>query len=110
MKEEEQAALDKFVTLAKSKDVPPHLCEGLGRYVLFGIFPGSFLIAFMSHDFHGVMSYGDDMSIAGLKPTRIFVFNNLPIACRGSEKNMFEWSLHAKEVGAVELIKLVGNC
>jgi len=110
MTEKEQDAMDKVMSLAYRKGVPEHLCEGLARWYLFGILPGSYLESLLKHDLRGVMDYGDEDSIAGLKATWVFIYNNFPGLVWGSEENMAEWQKHIKEVGVEELSELAGNC
>lgn len=71
--------------------VPEHLREGLARYVIFGIKPGSFLCAVIGNDLHGAIRYGDDDSLAGIKPIITFLYNSTPASCFGSALRRDEW-------------------
>jgi len=71
--------------------VPEHLREGLARYVIHGIVPGSFLSAVLGNDLHGAIRYGDDDSLAGIKPIITFLYNSTPAACFGSALRRDEW-------------------
>jgi len=107
MTEQEQARLDKFVTLAADHDVPAHLRTGLGLYYLLGVIPGDFLMAFLSHDFRGMMAHGDDNSIAGLKTLYMFMYNCVPSVCWGSRGNVELWPARAKAQGIMTLSGMV---
>lgn len=71
--------------------VPEHLREGLARYVIHGIHPGSFLCAVIDNNLHGAIRYGDDDSLAGIKAIITFLWNSTPAACFGSKDRRFEW-------------------
>ena len=71
--------------------VPEHLRDGLARYVIHGIVPGSFLCAVLGNDLHGAIRYGDDDSLAGIKSIITFLWNSTPAACFGTAARVDEW-------------------
>lgn len=79
--------------------VPEHLREGLARYILRGITPGSFLRAVLCNDLHGAIRHGDDDSIAGLRDIIMFLNNDCPTGCFGHPEKFSDWCRHGGFVG-----------
>lgn len=77
--------------------VPEHLREGLARYVIHGIIPGSFLQAVISNDLHGAIHLGDDDSLAGIKSILSFLWNSTPSQCFGDRVRLMQWHGLARE-------------
>ena len=72
-------------------DVPVHLQEGLRRYLDYGIPPGHFLTAVLSHDLFDAINRGDDESIAGLVPLVRWLANKAPARSHGSRAIVAAW-------------------
>ncbi len=77
--------------------VPEHLREGLARYVIHGIIPGSFLQAVIGNDLHGAIRLGDDDSLAGIKSILSFLWNSTPAQCFGDRVRLVQWRGLARE-------------
>jgi hypothetical protein len=71
--------------------VPERLWEGIRRYVLYGIRPGSFLEAFFSNDLYEVLARGDREAVAALVPMMRFVHSRCPAVCKGSPERYRTW-------------------
>ena len=71
--------------------VPPHLREGLQRYILTGGLVGQYLTALLDNDLREVVARGDDESLAGLRGTVQFLHNFCPGRCWGSPAIRQEW-------------------
>lgn len=79
--------------------VPEHLREGLARYILRGIPPGSFLRAVLCNDLYGAIRHGDDDSIAGLLDIIMFLSNDCPTGCFGHPEKFSDWCRQGGFVG-----------
>lgn len=66
---------DSFRAALADSLVPPHLHEGLVRWVEFGIPPGSFLRSVIANDLLGAVSRADDHSLAALPAIVSFLGN-----------------------------------
>lgn len=71
--------------------VPEHLREGLARYVIRGILPGSFLQAVITNDLRMSIRCGDEDSIAGIGAVVTFLWNSTPAQCFGDRNKMNNW-------------------
>lgn len=79
---------------SSSTRVPPHLHEGILRYVCDGIPPGAFMNAVITNDLRGAFEYGDDKSIASLHAIVAWFYNHAPSGCWGSTERMIAWTRH----------------
>jgi hypothetical protein len=71
--------------------VPPHLHDGLVRYLCDGILPGSFLQAALADDFTLAAARADPVSLEGLVRLRIFL-SLLPASCWGSADRLLAYT------------------
>lgn len=72
-------------------EFPEHLWGGFKRYVMRGIQPGQFLMAFFEGDFHELCRRGGKDLVMELWPAVVFLHNDCPGGCFGSEGNVKEW-------------------
>lgn len=88
---------------AETVAVPRHLRDGLVRYIVDGIRPGSFLCAVLANDLLSAVSLGDPESLAGLKPLMLFIVNEAPNSGVRSYENIAAFvKRRAAERAAVE--------
>ena len=71
--------------------VPPHLRDGLARYIRHGTPPGHFLRAVLEHELFEAMARGDEESRAGLFGLVSYIYNHAPIGCHGSPTRVAAW-------------------
>ena len=71
--------------------VPEHLHRGLITYLLDGVRPGGFLMAFLSGDLWRAIDAADDDSIAAFRQLRRFLANEGPAQCYGTLDNVRQW-------------------
>jgi glutathione S-transferase len=71
--------------------VPPHLRDGLLRYVNDHERVGRFLTAVLENNLADAMARGDEESRAGLYAIVCWVYNEAPSACWGSLDNVKAW-------------------
>ena len=71
--------------------IPQHMVDGMVRYLVKGVPPGSFLRALLSNDFMGAMSRADDINQQALPRYARFLMNGAPIGAFGSEENVSDW-------------------
>jgi hypothetical protein len=70
--------------------LPPHLRDGLRRYIEYGICPGSFLQAVICNDFEDIMLRGDPISLGALQSIARFM-SDVPASIKGSKMAMRAW-------------------
>ena len=63
----------------------------LDRYVQQGIPTGSFLRAVLANNLMEAFERADDQNVRNLFHICAYVYNELPMACRGSEKVVDAW-------------------
>lgn len=81
--------------------IPEHMRGGLARYVMDGVQPGDFLFALLSNDFMEAAGRADDENIEAFKAYARFFYNDIPMACRGSQKRVREWISHGGYRGLI---------
>lgn len=89
--------------------IPQHMWGAVRRWVDQGIEGGSFLMAVMNNDFMGAVSKADDSNILCLKQWAMFVYNDLPSGCWGSEEKCNSWTQKGGMRGIDELLKSNGG-
>ena len=75
----------------RPEDFPENLWRGFKRYVLNGIQPGQFLLAFFEGDFHELCRRGGKDLVMELWPAVVYLHNKCPTGCFGSKANVKEW-------------------
>lgn len=72
--------------------VPEHLRDGIYRYIVHGIKPGSFLLAVIQNDlFHAVGSAGEPLTLDDLRTVTRFFYWCAPAECFGSPEKFAAW-------------------
>lgn len=71
--------------------VPPHMLEGLLRYIEHGIAPGSFLMAVLQNDLKEACVRADEVNLRSLPAYVTALYNYAPEACWGSPQKVNEW-------------------
>lgn len=71
--------------------LPHHLRDGLRRYVVDRIEPGSFLMSVLTNDLRATVVRADAASKAALFLIVEFCLYSLPYGCWGSEENVRAW-------------------
>lgn len=71
--------------------VPEHLHEGLVRYLVHHIKPGSFLLAVLENDLAGAFARGDESSLAGLSALVRFLALDAPPVASGGPYSVQLW-------------------
>lgn len=79
--------------------VPPHLHDGLARYIEHGICPGSGMTAILCNDLRGAVGRLDVNAMAGLRGTIIFLTNFVPAPAWGSAENVKSWTAQGGLIG-----------
>lgn len=80
--------------------VPERMMASIGRYVVHGILPGSFLRAVISNDLRGAFENADSENIRCLDAYVRHFYNEEPAQCWGSKEKMLAWSA-AKQAAQV---------
>ena len=71
--------------------LPPHMVDGMVRYIVQGVPPGSFMSAVLSGDLFGALRRADDVNRNSLPEYGTFLSNYAPCGCFGSEDRFDEW-------------------
>ena len=81
-----QEMLDKGLHL-----IPPHMHEGVQRYVMDGVPMGNFGTAVFSNNFMRTCRAADDINRAALFNWAQFLYSYVPIGCHGSLADVEHW-------------------
>jgi len=71
--------------------IPPQDINGLCRWIVYGIAPGSFLKSVITNDLRGAFSNADIDNMHNLFAVVSFMYNKAPAGCWGSEERMQKW-------------------
>ncbi len=71
--------------------VPEHLIDGLLRYVVNRIAPGSALTAVLENDLMEAFGRADIQTAMGMRHICEFIYNYTPNVCHGSPKKVQHW-------------------
>lgn len=82
----------------KRAGVPEHLQEGLVRYLVYRIAPGSFLLAVLENDLAGAINRGDEASVAGLQALVRFLYHHAPAVAYGGPQIVRTWLTREESV------------
>lgn len=72
-------------------DAPAHILDGINRYVLNGIEPGSFVKAVLSNDLAGALTRADTASWRGIHDILEYCRCEIPAICWGSPARVKLW-------------------
>jgi len=76
--------------------LPEHIRQGVRSYIEDGAPPGSFLQAVICNDLTESFARADDINITRMFDIVSFFYNEAPLTCWKSEKNMVAWiKMHA---------------
>ena len=80
--------------------IPTNLEEGLVNYVKHGLMPGGFLYALLCNDLFAAIGSADPWSMQALKELVIWVYNEAPADCWGSEAVVSRYMKKQSEISA----------
>lgn len=83
-------------------NAPPHIIDGIRRFVDDRIPPGGFLTAVLENDLKEAFSRADNESIAGMFEIVAYCYNEIPGVCWGSPEKVLAW-LTDTEVGEADI-------
>lgn len=96
--EEYRKAYDHVWAEGLERHVPSYMIDGMVRYIVFGIMPGSFLKAVLEGDLFSAVKNADDFN-AGRLPSYVrFLYNYAPQDCYGSPENVKAWAAQQQEL------------
>ena len=72
-------------------EIPDYMAGGVDRYISDGIPPGDFLTAIISNDLKEAVGRADDINMANIPAYVGYFYNESPVSCWGSEKNIAAW-------------------
>ena len=71
--------------------LPEYMWGGMQRYLFSGIPPGHFLTAVLCNDLRECIGRADDTNVRLLREYVLFLYNDTPSGCWGSEENYRAW-------------------
>lgn len=71
--------------------LPPHMREGVRRYVLQGVPPGEFLYAVLCNQLVEAYAKADYINEGAMRDWASFLYNHMPIGSWGSKKKVADW-------------------
>ena len=71
--------------------IPANMHDGVVRYLLHGVRPGSFLSALFANDFVACCVRADAENTAALPDWAAWIINHAPASCRGSYLAIERW-------------------
>lgn len=77
-----------------ANDLPPHLRDGMERWIEQGITPGSFLRAVLRNDLKEAVLRADEVSFASLSLIIRWLIIYAPEGSYGSDKVFSQWPLY----------------
>lgn len=72
--------------------LPDYMQDGMKLWVERGILPGSFLEAVLRNDLMGALGRADSNNIERLKDYGMFLYNEVPSTCFGSDEKVQAWA------------------
>ncbi len=79
--------------------LPEHIRPGVRRYIENGILPGDFLKAVICNKLKESFMFADDTNLLRMQDIVSFFYNEAPIACWGSSKEMLAWATRGGQIG-----------
>lgn len=83
--------MNKIVLQAKYPGIPPHMWDGVLRYIDHGIKPGNFLTALFSNDLVEAVQFADEENRRALAEWARFLYNDAPWGSWGSAEQVTAW-------------------
>lgn len=71
--------------------LPDYMQEGMQLWIERGILPGGFLTAVLRNDLMGALGRADSTNIDRLKDYGMFLYNEAPSDCFGSDEKVQKW-------------------
>ena len=71
--------------------LPEHCREGMQRYIEEHVEPGSFLCAVIRNNLVDAFKWADETNREHLFDYAVFLYNEAPESCWGSDENMRAW-------------------
>ena len=98
-----------FETTKYENKVPEHLLNGLIMWGKKQCQCGGFLTAVLKNDLMEAIGRADEHSLAAIKYVAMFVYNELPRDCHGSQAKVDAW---LKQIDLIEMadVTIPGDC
>lgn len=71
--------------------IPERMMPEIKRYIEEGILPGDFLTKVFENDFVHALGQADEENLRNIQAYAAYLYNEVPMACRGSKEAMIEW-------------------
>ena len=83
----------------EANGIPDYMRDGIAAHVLHGRMTGDFLSALFRCDFMEIAVLADDNNIHLLREYAVFLWNNVPIDCKGSAEKVVAWRKRGGFIG-----------
>lgn len=80
--------------------IPDYMGGGIERYIQQGVIPGDFLQAIITNDLKEAVGKADITNIKNLPAYVAYFYNEAPMGCWGSKKQMEDWIKQFKRKNA----------
>lgn len=77
----------------------PYMADGLERYFLRGVRPGSFMTAILAGDLYHAVQTADMSNRSVIREWALWIMHNLPVDCYGSIEAVDEWCARGGFIG-----------
>lgn len=95
-----------YLERLRKAGVPEQLHEGLVRYLVHRVPPGSFLLAVLTNDLTRAIARGNDVCLAGLPALVRFLYHDAPAHCWGTPARVAKWLRHDLDLSALDAADL----
>jgi hypothetical protein len=72
-------------------NLPDYMHDGLVNYIVHHVSAGSFMMALLSNDLKGAFSRADLVNSMRMRDWVMFLYNEAPLECWGSEDRVTQW-------------------
>ena len=83
-------------------EIPEYMARGVDRYISDCLQPGDFLTAVITNDLKKAVDRADDNNMKNIPAYIGYFYNETPVSCWGSEKNMTAWMAHGGVNGVIK--------
>lgn len=73
-------------------DLPDYMKDGYVRWVINGLYPGSFLTGVLKNDLYSAVIKADNRNKYALHDWMMLLQNDTPVGCWGNENNVRDWA------------------
>jgi hypothetical protein len=103
MREVAEAVYAKVAAGMREQDIPGYMRNELLAYVMDGRPMGGFLLNVFENNLLQTFSHADESNAAAVRGYAHVIYNYVPMASHGGEKEVHEWMKHRGLLGTLKL-------